>query len=252
MHDVTHTPRQRIARAIVAALTTTLVAAPNAGASSPRRSDVFSPKRQPFGMTYAQYQTLAWQQVIALPAPINPEIPQNPDDCTLGTRKVRLLVGSFTDVERSCTIPAGNAVAFSPDAIECSTLEAPPFHGDNTAQLLACAHGFADTVRSVAATVDGLPVENADAYRVVSQPFPIAPPDNNILGVSAGNGFGASEGWWIVSKPLSPGNHTVSWQVTGVDPESGPYESADTYHVTATPPHQTQVVGVARRGLRPL
>jgi hypothetical protein len=187
-------------------------------------------------MTYAQHQALAWQQVIALPAPINPELPQNPDDCSLGTPKVRLLVGAFADVERSCTIPTGNAVVFSPIAIECSTLEAPPFHGDNTAQLLACAHRFADTVTGVRATVDGLPVDNIDAYRVVSQPFPIAPPDNNILGVSAGNGFGASEGWWIVSKPMSPGNHTISWQVTGVDPESGPDEGAATYHITATPP----------------
>jgi hypothetical protein len=235
MHDLPRRPRQRIARAITAALAATLLAAPSAIARSAPRAAVFTPNQLPFGMTYARYQALAWQQVIALPAPVNPELPQNPDDCSLGTRKVRLLVGAFGDVQRSCTVPTGNAVVFSPIAIECSTLEAPPFHGDNTAQLLACAHRFADTVTSVSATVDGLPVDNIDAYRVVSQPFPIAPPDDNILGVSAGNGFGASEGWWIVSKPLSPGNHTISWQVSGVDPESGPYEGAATYRVTAAP-----------------
>jgi hypothetical protein len=236
MHHVTRTPRARIHRAITAALAAALVTAPTATAGSPRSADVFSSNQLPFGLTYAQYQTLAWQQVIALPASINPEIPQNPDNCSLGTRHVRLLVGAFADVERACTIPAGNAVVFSPIAIECSTLEAPPFHGDTTAQLLACAHGWADTVTSVRASVDGFPVDNIDAYRVVSRPFPIAPPDDNILGVAGGSGFGASEGWWIVSKPLSPGNHTISWHVTGVDPASGPYEGAATYHVTATSP----------------
>jgi hypothetical protein len=145
------------------------------------------------------------------------------------------VVGS-TEV-RSITIPAGTALFFPIVNVECSTVEADPFHGNDQASLSRCANGHIDKTSGLAATIDGIPVRALDSYRGESPLFTFGPlPDPNVLGpppVAAGTiGSSVDVGIYLLLTPLSVGSHTIHF--TGTFDEFG--VSIDTtYYLTVAP-----------------
>jgi hypothetical protein len=160
--------------AVLATLAITATAHANAPA-------VFPPNFTPYGKTYAQWGALAWQQVLPIPLKRNPELAANPDHCNLGAGNVRLLVGAQANVRRSCQVPIGSALLLSPIAIECSTLERPPFHGNNPAQLRRCTERWAAPVRHITVRIDGKAVHSVMSYRVESGPFALQIPRHALI-----------------------------------------------------------------------
>jgi len=77
--------------------------------------------------------------------------------------------------------------------------------------------------------IDGVPVENLDAYRTQSPAFVMTLPEDNVLvgnceddGPPAGDYFPVvSEGVWILHAPLSVGEHEIFLRGALCDPGSG-------------------------------
>lgn len=201
---------------------------------------VFPPDENVSGMTYGDWSAAWWQYLLTIPTNTNPSTTGL--NCGIGqsTGPVFFLTGAPTSaqVTRECTVSTKKALFFPIINIECSTVESAPFHGNNGQELRTCAAGFADGigVDTLKVTVDGIKLQRPGLYRAQSPLFDfIMPAADNFLGVpGVTSGSSVSDGYWVMLKPLSPGQHVLHFkgEIT-----SGPGEgfSQDvTYHLTIT------------------
>jgi hypothetical protein len=177
---------------------------------------VIPPKGAPYGMTYGEWSARWWQWAIGLPSDHNPLT--DTADCSAGQLgPVWFLGGAFypassTDF-RHCNVPAGKALFIPIIDTECSNLEPPPWFGATEEERRACAKVNMDPPAvepaNLFAEVDGVPVQNLTAYRVVSPNFYFTAPDLNVLGVPGGSGESVGDGYFLLLAPLSAGPHTI-------------------------------------------
>lgn len=137
------------------------------------------------------------------------------------------------------TIPPGTPIFFPVVNAECSVLEPDPFHGDDEAELRACANGHIDNTSDLFATIDGVPVNNLDAYRVESPLFEFGPlPEDNLFalfGLDAPAGttsLAVDAGVYLLLAPLNVGTHVL--QFGGTFDEFG-FSIDTTYNITVVP-----------------
>lgn len=107
------------------------------------------------------------------------------------------LTGVLNDsgaAQRDCTVPVGKALFFPLINVECSTVEDPPFYGEDEESLLVRATGF--KFSDVYAWIDGKRVKGLDDFDIVSPLFSFTLPDDNVLGLDGGtNGHSVSYGY---------------------------------------------------------
>ena len=186
-------------------------------ANVPGKGGSPSPATPPYGRTYDVLSLEWWLWDFMLPVPNNPTVtPGVP--CTNGqTGNVWFLYAGPPTV--TCTVPAGKMLFFPIVDTECSSLEAPPFHGDTPEERQACAKGWIDYLTNIAASIDGVPVQNLHPLRTRSGDFSFTVPDNNILvGSGPAWGFSSADGYYILLNPLPAGDHTIHVQGTFHDP----------------------------------
>jgi len=126
-------------------------------------------------------------------------------------KRVVFLAATGGGVTIDVTIPPGTSLFFPVLNLECSVFEPDPFHGDNEAELRACANGHIDHTSGLIAVIDGVPVQDLAAYRVESPLFEFGPlPPDNVLGAPAGTTSPAVDaGVYLMLTPLRPGSHTI-------------------------------------------
>lgn len=173
-----------------------------------------------FGQTYGDWAAAWWQWALSLPADQNPLFDETGDKIASGqSGNVWFLAGvinSSGTAVRQSIVPAGKALFLPVLNNECSTIEAPPFHGDNYAELASCAQAFNAT--DLVATIDGIPVKNLEKYYVVSPMYTFSIPENNALGLPGPQtGQAVTAGFWLMLAPLSAGTHIVRFGGTYPD-----------------------------------
>jgi hypothetical protein len=193
---------------------------------------VLPPGSTPFGKTYGEWSAAWWQWALRIPAAENPLTQDGAVDCSAEqSGRVWYLVGVISvsgTADRSCTIPPGTFLFFPVINTECSTLEAPPFHGDNPAELRECVENI--QVSDIHATIDGVPVNNLNAFNVESPAFTFDVPEDNVLGVPGPDtGLSVSSGVYLMLAPLSAGEHTLHFG--GTYPDFN-FTLDITYHIT--------------------
>lgn len=201
----------------------------------------YPPDSTPFGMTYGDWIAAWWQYVLAVPASTNPALDTTGQYCNLGQSSgpVFFLNSSFVPgvlVTRACTIHGAKALYIPNVGCECSTAEAPPFHGDNGQELRTCTAAFTDGVgvRTMKVTVDGRTIENLGAYRAQSPMFDfVMPAHDNFLGVDGvTSGSSVADIYGVMLKPLSPGRHVVHFEGRFVSGPAAGAAFAVTYYLT--------------------
>jgi hypothetical protein len=198
--------------------------------------DVIPPDEAYGPMTYGEWSARWWQWALSLPVDQNPFYDVD-RSCSNGANgqfgPVWFLTGvinvSGTAI-RNCKVPAGKALFFPIINVECSTLEADPFHGDNETELRACAKSF--RFRKVFAKLDGVAVHNLERYRVKSPLFTFTVPPEHVLGVDAGTGQSVSNGYYLMLAPLSVGEHVIHFGGTFTDLD---FTLDITYHLDVVP-----------------
>ena len=130
---------------------------------------------------------------------------------------VWFLAGTYgQSATRTCNIPSGKAILLSLINGQCNYLTNPNLKTNS--QLLDCAKSLNEGITKLDATVDGVKIAGLQQYRVQSQPFTIVYGPKNVDGAPIGTTQAVSDGYWVLLKPLPPGNHTIhfagEWELT--------------------------------------
>ncbi len=197
--------------------------------SSPNPS-ALPPDGKVQGLTLGDWAVEDWKALLAIPASQNPIIGNPWTTCYLERiGNVGLGVSYGFTGSSECEMPVGMTLYVLVVGSECSTIESPPFYGGNEAELRACALQFAPA--NLAASVDGVPVRNIEAYTTLSPMFQFYVPPDNILGAPEGTYDSIAYQTAFLLAPLSPGEHTI--HVHGEIPNfSFTYDWI--YHITVT------------------
>lgn len=179
---------------------------------------VYPPNENVFGMSYGDWSVAWWQYALTFTNDVSPIMDTTGAQCNSGQKgPVFFLAGAGSgSATRVCTVPAGKALFMPIVNFECSTIEPGDFHADNAQQARACATWWGDgvSVKSLKFTIDGKSVIGLGNFRVVSPFYDfIVPVSNNFLGVDGStSGSSASDGYWVMVKPLAPGIHFIHFE----------------------------------------
>src|SRR5262245_50607162 len=157
-----------------AALALLIATSPAQAAGRNPNPGVIPPDSTYRGLTYGEWGALWWQTIFAVPI-VNGDHPFFSGGAFGEDKGVVFLaaIGGGAIIDE--TIPAGASLFFPVINAECSVLEPDPFHGDNEAELRACANDHIDHTSGLFATIDGVAVQNLGAYRVESPLFQFGP-----------------------------------------------------------------------------
>jgi hypothetical protein len=205
---------------------------------------VIPPNALVMGKSYGDWGAAWWQWALSIPFAVNPMNDQTGANAAQGQAgPVWFLAGTFcVDINagcalatatRTCTVPTGKHIFFPILNSECSTFEG---NGTTYQELRDCARSSGDIVTGMVCEVDGVPLQNLQAYRATSGLFTWGPlPDGNILeAFGLPNTVGATspaaqDGYYIMLAPLSAGPHTIHFAGS-----FGSLFALDvTYHLTA-------------------
>ncbi len=208
-------------------------------AGNNHNASVFPPYATVFGKTYGEWSAEWWEWNFSIPVPSNPSFDTTGGNCRIHqSRPVFFLAGTATGepVTRGCTVPSEKPLFFPLINVECSNVESPPFFGSTDEERLGCAQAFINDVgrSTLNATIDGVKVKHLKRFRVESPPFDFRmPAQNNILFLpNVTSGRSASDGYWLMLKPLSPGTHVLHFEAALVSGPFAGFSQNVTYHLT--------------------
>jgi hypothetical protein len=190
----------------------------------------FPPGSRPFDRSFPEWSAEWWQYVFSIPMPDNPILDNKGTNCAIGQHgPVWFLVGAFgsTPVRRTCSIPEDRALLFPIINI------ADVGTGETADELRAVIAPFIDAVDELSVEVDGEAIEGLRDFRIKSVPFSVALPPNNLFDINikeSPHGIyspAVSDGFWVMLKPLSAGEHTI--HIFG---QSGGFTQDITYVIT--------------------
>jgi hypothetical protein len=202
---------------------------------------VYAPHAKARGGTMAEWSAAWWKWALGKRVSKSPLFDETGANADVGNKgKVYFLAGVVNTsgkVERTVTMPAGTPIFFPVVSTSADNSGVPPTH-KSVKRLRSEAAASVDSTTNVYATVDGLAVQDVQAHRERSPVFSYTlPATGNIsqhfgVDVSGRVGGAVSDGYWVMLKPLSPGQHTVrfggTFQNTG-------FKLDVTYHVTVEP-----------------
>lgn len=174
---------------------------------------VFSADSKPYGLTYGDWTARWWQWGYSIPKNTNPAYDDTGKNCTQKQNgPVWFLAGTYGHpVVRVCDIPSGKAILLPILNTECSFAEFPKLK--TLSELRTCAETIQDQVTKLHASVDGVPLQQLEKYRIRSPSFNFTLPQANILGLPANTTTQAiGDGNWVFLKPLSPGIHKIMFR----------------------------------------
>ena len=201
------------------------------------RLGVIPPNGQFRGLSYGEWAARWWSVAFSIPV-VDGRHPLISGGAFGGENGVLFLARRGGVATFDITIPPGTALFVPVVNSGCSVLEPDPFHGDDEASLSACANGHIDNTSGRFAVIDGVPVNNLDAYRVQSPLFEFGPlPEDNVFeffGLDAPAGTTSPSvvaGVYVLLAPLKVGTHTVRFGGTDL---LG-FSSDTTYNITVSP-----------------
>ena len=206
---------------------------PHAGAKGKGNPNpgISPPGSKPHGRSYGEWAAKWWQAAFQIPV-VDGNHPLITGGAFGGDDGVLFLAGPLA-ADINLTI-AWTPLFFPVVNTECSVIEPDPFHGDDEAEMRACANCHIDNTSGLFAEIDGEEVIFLDAYRSESPLFVFGPlPADNIFGVEAGTTSPSVDaGVYLFLPPLSVGEHEIHFG--GTFDEFG-FSIDTTYHITVAP-----------------
>ena len=186
---------------------------------------VFHPDSKPYGKGYGEWAEEWIKWVLSIPKPANPIIDTTGKNCAeKQTSPVWFLVGTFgNSVKRQCQINHEMAIFFPIIEKECSLAE----EGDQLKteeDLCNRARDLMDVIIDMRVMIDGISLKSLNRYRARSRVFDLVFPPNNVYGVSSGTTRSVTDGYWLLIKPMTIGNHIIHINASSSIPK-GPAET---------------------------
>jgi hypothetical protein len=182
------------------------------------------------GNTYAEWSVRWWQWLLAIPADFSPNYDTTGEDCHWDqTAPVWFLAGAFlpngTVITRDCTVPAASYLFFPlvNGAFGSGVFDCDPTVPGTLCDLNALRNSVSALMEpknvSLFLEIDGVRMTKLKSYRVTSREFTLTYPESNVISVLAGTEVApgtytpqVSDGYWIMLKPLPPGEHTIHYK----------------------------------------
>ncbi len=194
---------------------------------------IFPTDSHPYGVSYSEWTAKWWQWAHSIPTQSNPQLDMTGEHCAQAqnqTGPVWFLAGtSGGSIERTCTVPSGKAILFP--VVNTINIRAA---SETDEELLAVAKSMADSVTTLEASINGVPLQNLWNFRIQSPFFDVILPNDNIFGISSGSYRAVADGYWVFLEPLPPGQHEIRFHGAMVDPTAAStlnFETVVTYHV---------------------
>lgn len=224
--------------------------------AAPASRYIFPREATLYGKSYEEWAAKWWQWVI--PIPLN-ENPQADAPCDMDqSGQVFFLAANFGGTTtRSCAVPAGKAIFFP--ILNAVSANCPEIAGgDYTCEvsmdqdrLHDSVNGLMELDHTLSLEIDGVAVDGLSDYRAGTATFNTTAPENaedrlwttcsgpirdNACGVPVGTPRGvASDGYWVMLRPLSAGDHQIHLGA-GVQVSGQTIFSLDiTYNITVAP-----------------
>ena len=135
--------------------------------------------------------------------------------------------------DRTCDIPQGKAILIPIVSGEMDTGD-PTLRENSTKGLIDSASSGNDNA-VISVKLDDIPLDfNHDQKnRILTNPFEINLPEHNIWEEKEkpGKYTGVAEGYYLLLKPLSIGNHTLYYEAGTGEPNPNQYAQSVTYHL---------------------
>jgi len=188
---------------------------PAVGSSNP--INVFPPETKPYGLTYSDHIKNFWKWILAIPAKENPINDRTGDKCGIDQSETNssifyLAFNNGGKSERTCKIHAGKGLFIPVMQVEISNKDLP---NASVEDLTANTKGDQDSVNSLYLQIDNKELNYDDLvkYRTNTGGFQVDMADNAIFGiVKGGNSTAVADGFYILTEPLTKGNHTINFR----------------------------------------
>jgi len=179
--------------------------------------NIFPPEVKPYNLTYAEHAQNFWKWLLPIPADQSPMEDPSGEKCTNGQENSNSSVfylahNSGGRSERTCEVPAGKGLLIPVMEVEWNDLETP---GASIEELHTSATKDQDSVNSLYLKLNDKEYQYDDLlkFRTHTEDFDVTFPDNGIYGVMEGGPTKAvADGFYILTEPLTAGNHTVHFK----------------------------------------
>jgi hypothetical protein len=190
-----------------------LVTAHRADVAAADNPGVYPLSEKVGGKSYAEWTAAWWQWALSPPKGENPIVDNAGKFSERGqSGPVWFLAGNFGGkVTRKCSVPAGKVIFFP-------VLNQLGHDRSDTAEekdLRAFATTVADSARDLEVIADGKALKDVKKYRVASALFTVQGPakaEDEVFPGIAGKHKAVSDGYWIMLKPLAPGEHVIRFK----------------------------------------
>lgn len=184
---------------------------------APNSLNIFPPESKPYGLSYSEHIQNFWRLILAIPAKDNPVNDESGEKCLNGqvdknSSVFYLAMNGGGVSERTCKVPVGKGLLIPVMQVEFSELESP---GDSVEELSASAKKDQDSVNSLYLKIDDREYKYDELikYRTHTAPFETTWSNDALFGiVKGGNATVVADGFYILTEPLTTGNHTIQFK----------------------------------------
>jgi hypothetical protein len=157
----------------------------------------------PLGKTWEDWTTKWWQWFLSIPKEKNPALDTTGENCDINQDEsgVWFLAGTVGGrVERTCFVPDGKAVLLPIIGFATSYAENPDLKTED--DLIRNAKSNIDDIQNRQATINGFGLNDFDYCRILSPPFNVILPQENVCNAPLGHTTAVGDGYWIFVKSL--------------------------------------------------
>jgi hypothetical protein len=188
--------------------------------------NIFPPGSNPYGLSYSEHVKRFWKWILAIPENNNPFNDPTGEKCATDQSNTSssvfyLAPNGGGHSERTCKVPVGKGLVIPVMHVEYSQFEAPGASADD---LSVSAKKDQDKVNSLYLKIDNKEymMNNLTKYRTHTEPFETTWPDKALFGIDkGGNSTVVADGWYIITEPLTKGNHTINFKSSLLPDPSG-------------------------------
>jgi len=187
----------------------------------------FPVNSSPYDISFKEWTQKWWQWYISIPKQHNPNfedaegVKYEPKDCSylqdpaspvFFVPYIMREKGAFTTM--TCNVPQNKSIMIGIDngLMDCGDPIVQPKTVDTLEKIVKESNIFPNEFDI---TLDGNPLAltNEEKDRVLSEPFNITEPKNNIWDEPPGTYLSVADGWYLMLKPLPLGEHTLHYRI---------------------------------------
>jgi hypothetical protein len=191
---------------------------------------VYTVDSKPFGLSYREWTAKWWQWLISIPVSKNPATDQSGQNSYQNqvNNYVWFLAGTakpYRSAKRRCNISSSKAILFPIITTVVSYLENPLLKDENDLMRSASEDIARWTLLDV--EINGRKLKDLQRYQVMSGPFQLRYPEDNLFGSTPGITTAVSDGFWVFLPSLHPGKNVIYFH--GAEPN---FENEVWYELT--------------------